>query len=520
MAQKDFKLPQLRAYLRFAAKKPQWNVFYDAKFYPYAKDQHVFAVVGDTEIIICRPSDDKTNAIEVLSTIRDLDIAGTSTGADAPKLLNSCAWAVLDGMPLLCVAGYSGQIKVFNTLNSALEKTFLGHGDEINDLRTHPIYPHIIASGSKDNSIRIWSLLPEHSKNPCLLILGHGQAHKEGVLTCAFHDTGRYLVSGGLDHLVCLWTLPDLSIEATRIWPGTQVVHFPHFITQAIHNNYVDCVSFYGDLILSKAAEENNIVLWTITGFSSKEPPPGQDTAPVTETFRDTRSGFLRMLQKDTFSNRLSDQDGEVPPFQRLLSFSLENPDRDPFYMRFSLLRPSPNYPHLHPMIAMMNVKTKLLVWDFTRLRIGHDGRFEEESERLRPKKPKSGGRKYLLAHNRGHNDSTNGVMSPSLSRDDSGRERSDSLMTDTNPSSSLPSEGPSTTSTSITGYGPVPMPPMSRKYDISDPFKKLDPHHVVRVPKFPAQIVGRQATWSPDGRWLVVVGESDGDAIMILYER
>ena len=513
MVDHEFKLPHLRAWLKFSGKKSRKNVFYDTKFYPYAKSQHVFAAVGGSEVLICRPSTDKTNSLEVLSTIRDVEDTQISHLDVPPVLLNSCTWSTVDGKPLLCVAGWSGKVKVFDTLRATLEQTLVGHGSEINDLCTHPLYPHIVATGSADHSIRIWSLLPEHRKNPCLLILGHGQAHKEGILTCAFHQTGRYMISGGLDHMICLWTLPDLSPTTTQSWTETRVLHFPHFITQAVHGNFVDCVSFYGDLVLSKAAEEHRIILWMITGFSSAAPPPSPATAPVTNTFRDTRSGFLTNLVKDASAG-----DQEIPPFQRLLSLSA--PESVSFYMRFSLLRPSPKYPNLHPMLAFMNNETKLFIWDLKRLQLGHDGEIpypENSSE------PKRKGRKKSFPFNLGPS-----AASPSTSsRGDSNRERSDSLQTETNASSSLPPEGQSTTATSIMSgaLGPPPVPGVpttlnERKYDISDPFKELRAHQSTTISKYPKHVTARQAAWSTDGRWLVIVGESEDDGVVALYSR
>ena len=510
----EFKLPHLRSYLKFPGRKTKKSVFFDAKFYPYARSQQVFAAVGGSEILICRVSAEKASPLEILLTIRDFEDVPIPNFNE--PLLNSCTWSDIDNVPLLAVGGWAGKVKVYNTINAKLEQTLIGHGSEVNDLCTHPIYPYIIASGSADHSIRIWSLLPEHRKNPCLLILGHGQAHKEGILTCAFHQTGRYLISGGLDHMICVWTLPNLSLEETASWDETKVIHFPHFITQAVHGNFVDCVLFHGDLILSKAAEEDKIVLWMITGFSSALSPPTPETAPVTNVFRDTRSGFLANVQHDPYA-----ADQEVQPFQRLLSLSA--PDSISFYMRFSILRPTPEYPNLHPMVAFMNTKTKLMVWDLKRLRLGHDGELSTV-EGIVDGIGKGKGRKRtsLLYHRTLAENGGLGLSPSRSSRQASTEERSSSLVTESNTSFSLPSEVVSTTATSINGVGPPPPPLLlnDRVYDISDPFTDLKAHQIITIPKYPKHVTARQATWSTDGKWLVVVGESGDDGIIALYSR
>ena len=61
-----------------------------------------------------------------------------------------------------------------------------------------PVDPTVLASGSVDHAIRLWSLDPAHAKQPTAAIL-HGQGHKEMVLTLAYHRKGRFLLSGGQD---------------------------------------------------------------------------------------------------------------------------------------------------------------------------------------------------------------------------------------------------------------------------------------------------------------------------------
>lgn len=52
----------------------------------------------------------------------------------------------------------------------------------VNDLAISPIDPTILASVSIDHSLRIWSLHPDHEKQP-LGAICYGQGHKDQVLT-------------------------------------------------------------------------------------------------------------------------------------------------------------------------------------------------------------------------------------------------------------------------------------------------------------------------------------------------
>jgi len=76
--------------------------------------------------------------------------------------------------------------------------------------------------------VRIWSLDPAHDAQPCAAIL-EGDGHRETVLSLvkdpldgsiqdftnnhkSFHSGGRYLLSGGIDHLINLVCLfPNAS---------------------------------------------------------------------------------------------------------------------------------------------------------------------------------------------------------------------------------------------------------------------------------------------------------------------
>lgn len=55
----------------------------------------------------------------------------------------------------------------------------------------------------------------------------------------AFHHTGRYLLSGGLDCIVNLWCLPQLP-DRNSGSDRVTVLHYPHFSTSAVHSNFVD----------------------------------------------------------------------------------------------------------------------------------------------------------------------------------------------------------------------------------------------------------------------------------------
>lgn len=534
-------LPHFRETLRYpwttsCEGLPPRHIFYDAKFYPYhtsSTTAPILALVGNREVVICRPSTIKTEGLVFINVFRDLETIPKDWTVHSSSILNSCAWNYVEqSHPLISVAGPSGLIKVLNALTGELVTTLVGHGAEVNDLAPHPLYPWILASASGDHSIRIWDLRRkiELDENACSIICGHGHGHKEPVLTCAWHSSGRYLISGGQDHMVCIWTIPDLAPEsaffgcreepahAQRSSAETTVIHYPHFATSAVHSNYVDCVSFYGDMIVSKAAAENKIVLWMITGFNSKASPPSPNLAPGTASLQDTRSGFFLQSSREVRTPK-------IPLFTRLLEFQV--PSSELFYMRFSLLMPSRAHPDLHPVLAIGNTKTKMFFWDLMGLEVGHDGGMTTSNDDERFKRPDSKSKKRGVDSIRAleaYSTSDPRSVSPFASSS----RRSSSAVTTTNASSpaTFPQQEPevSTTRTSPALFDTPPVAantlPRMTKYRVVDPFTPI-PAHFSHTPNVNYHLLARQAAWSPCGRWCVVAGESGSkDAMAAVYER
>ncbi|KAJ8064205.1 hypothetical protein OCU04_006554 [Sclerotinia nivalis] len=341
--------------------------FWTVKFYPYTKPgvDPIYAVVGGKHILICRPPTGG-KSIEVVRLIIDEE-----SSADH----YACCWTqdLATQKPLLCVAGVDAKIKIFDVLAGKLLRVLVGHGGEIDELIISPNNPHILASCSEDTTIRIWSLDPKNEKYPCAAILSGG--HRATVRTIAFHQSGRYLVSGGEDHVISLWTLPNFPDENTGTKVATQI-QYPHFTTSEIHTNAVDCVCFYDDSILSRSSEENCIVLWDITGFDSQGPIPGYDKAPTQHEAAngsDTLTCFTDPNKSDSYV--------------RLIEFSA--PETEPLWIRFSFFQglpipePSSNTDHDtngtsnsnthsnnrgHPILAITSYTSKIYFWDLNRI--------------------------------------------------------------------------------------------------------------------------------------------------------
>ncbi|KAH7382597.1 WD40-repeat-containing domain protein [Phaeosphaeria sp. MPI-PUGE-AT-0046c] len=459
-------LPSLRGTVRLGGpNKPKLNsiTVYDVKFYPYTLPgvDPVFAVCGGPHVIVYRCVLHQNQTVEVLYWSEN-ELETSSDGK--PVYYNSLAWAQAEnGDPLLCVAG-SGyhQIKVLNVAKQELVATLIGHGDDINDLAVSPIDPSILASCSIDHSVRLWSLSLAHKAQP-LAAVCYGQGHKDQILTLAFHRSGRFILSAGMDTKVIMWVVPKtLKEHAGTDKPAK--IHYPHFATTEVHTDFVDCVQWYNDLIFSHACREAKIMLWKIDGFSSDSASipdaPVPTSAAITSRTPVTVPAHSSSTTRSAWGGR----------FQRLLQFSL--PDTDQFYIRFNLFHELGR----HPILAAGNEKSKAFFWDLQRLEDSGTGGDASQDGKATLK--------GLPRHIREGSVSSNGSSAMS-------------------------------TASGTTKGTKRKVKEQPRDRGIADPFTSIKAHKVVEIPKY-MPFPFRQFGWSRDGQWCV--GAADHGLINVFH--
>ncbi|KAK4156238.1 WD40-repeat-containing domain protein [Chaetomidium leptoderma] len=487
--------------------------FFDVKFYPYNPpgSPPVFAATSKKHAVVCRltPTTDKdTNPCEIKQLIRD----------DGDDTNCASCWSrdPVTQEPWLCIAGNDSNVKVYNVKQGKLVKTLAGHGGGINDLATSPDNPLIIASASDDTSIRIWSLAPAHEKQPCVGILG-GESHSYDLLSVAFHDNGRYVLSAGHDQVINLWALPEFPTEHVDV---PFVIHYPHFSSSEIHNNLVDCVAFHGDLILSRACHEDSIVLWQIEGFSSADPIPNPLDAPTpTDMAKQTRSYFHPTLSLS-----------RPAMFTRLAQF--HTPDCGvQFFMRFRMFHVPGRH---HPILAFANAKSKTFFWDLERFGSYRAYMAELKEAQQRAGRPLTtageGGvlkPSWLAAKRGGGKKNTTAAMAAAqataavVGGDGTSSLRSFALSSAAagggggGDKDSMVSASPDPES-AVTGLGHSreTLQAWAEMYDLSDPDRYVKAHRTLQID---GGFVGRQVGWSPEGEWCVVVGNGNR---ALIYQR
>lgn len=234
-------------------KEPIFSI----QFNPFVR-YHMFASVGSNRITVYKIIDD-----EIVPVLCFAD-------PNKSEKFYCCTWAIdfKDNEVVLLAAGNMGIIRIISPSSSQSIKYLSGHGGAINDLKVSPINQELVLSASKDHSLRLWNIRTE----VCIAIFGGVEGHRDEVLSCDFHCTGNMIASCGMDHSLKLWNFTAevrAAIEKSKTFNDlttkhsfpTVRKHFPTFSTRDIHRNYVDCVAWYGNFILSKSCEDN-IVCW------------------------------------------------------------------------------------------------------------------------------------------------------------------------------------------------------------------------------------------------------------------
>jgi WD40 repeat protein len=240
---------------------------------------HYFASAGSNAVSVYRIT--TFHKLELVQHFMDTDISEPfadttfdeeTTDKERTESENfyTCSWSLgPHNHPLVVAGGKRGIVKVLNTIT--MEATGLvGHGGLINELRTHTNDPGFVFSASKDRSIRMWNM----RTMVCVAVFGGDRGHRDEVLSLDIHLLGNCLASASMDTSIKIWNLNDPKLlDAMEKSDDHHIVtspersfavvflQFPLYSTTQIHTDYVDCVRWVGDCLLTKSTN-NRVVLW------------------------------------------------------------------------------------------------------------------------------------------------------------------------------------------------------------------------------------------------------------------
>ncbi|PIK47995.1 putative polycomb protein eed-A [Apostichopus japonicus] len=215
-------------------------------------DTLTFATAGSNRVSVYELGD--STGIKLLQSYVD---------ADSNENFYCVAWMYEEttGLPLLAAAGSRGILRIISPITLQCVKHIVAHGNPVNELKIHPNDCNLLMSVSKDNSLRLWNV----KTNVLVIVFGGVEGHRDEVLSA-----DNFLWNGSF---LKMWRLNKNSIEetikASYLYNSAKspkpfksmCVNIPDFSTRDIHRNYVDCVRWLGDFVLSKSCE-NAIICW------------------------------------------------------------------------------------------------------------------------------------------------------------------------------------------------------------------------------------------------------------------
>jgi hypothetical protein len=88
----------------------------------------------------------------------------------------ACAWSLdaAAASPLLLLAGKTGRVAVVSAGAGVLQGCLEGHGSAVNDVAVHPTRPHLVATASRDHSLRLWNLRSRWAGGAGAAVVVHG----------------------------------------------------------------------------------------------------------------------------------------------------------------------------------------------------------------------------------------------------------------------------------------------------------------------------------------------------------
>ncbi|CAF0889131.1 unnamed protein product [Didymodactylos carnosus] len=186
------------------------------------------------------------------------------------EMFYTCAWTLINDSStsnqpkvLLAAAGFRGVIRIIDITNQ-WNPNSLKNAGEVYHLVFSKTKPNLLVTASKNCTVCLWDVLASIN-----LVIFHGSnGHTDQVICADINDEGTMIASSGMDLTINLWSLTkDEIVKQIQIAEDnrnsskkrlikTSRIAFPDAQATSAHENFIDCIKWYDDLIISRAADD------------------------------------------------------------------------------------------------------------------------------------------------------------------------------------------------------------------------------------------------------------------------
>jgi WD40 repeat protein len=180
--------------------------------------------------------------------------------------------------PLLATGSWDKTAKLWllssDNSSATCVATLKGHRNWVTSVAFHPTMP-LLATGSDDTTVRLWRLYSESGEWSATFVAtldGSLHGHTKFVNSVAFHPTAPLLATGSDDNTVRLWVLSPETFYSTRVAILRE------------HTGYVRSVAFHPtEPLMATGSEDKTVKLWKIKDiFDKLSTPRITPTPPIT----------------------------------------------------------------------------------------------------------------------------------------------------------------------------------------------------------------------------------------------
>ncbi|NBO70428.1 MAG: WD40 repeat domain-containing protein [Bacteroidetes bacterium] len=175
-----------------------------------------------------------------------------------PRTCSYLSVAFHPSSPLLGIGCTDGSVRLCKmtenyTLLASPSVILEGHSSRIHCLAFHPT-AQLLATGSDDTTVKLWRMriADDHSSADCVATLGgEPDGHRSLVRSVAFHLTEPFIASGSYDNTAKIWRIADNYSSAKCV------------ATLSGHTGVVECVAFHPKkMVVATGSGDNSVKIW------------------------------------------------------------------------------------------------------------------------------------------------------------------------------------------------------------------------------------------------------------------